>query len=214
MNHRTTLPALAISLSLVTGIAGAAGASGAAGNIQQWTDENGEVHFGDAPPPEAIRNGRTILNNQGVPLREIPAQMSPAEADAQRRRLDEEARRKSQDSFLLTTYTRVSDIERVRDEQLALIDSQIELARGSLSSSEQRLDAIESRMAGFLPYSSAANARPLPDKLAGEAIQALGERSSMLESLSRYEQRKIDTRAKFQADITRYLELTNRPSIR
>jgi hypothetical protein len=215
MNHRTFLPALAISLSFATLMASAAGTSGSSGrDIQQWTDENGVVHYGDAPPPEAIKNGRTVLNPQGVPVRNYPAQMTTEEAAAQRRKQEEESRRKAQDSFLLTTYTKVSDIERVRDDQLALIDSQIELSRGSLAASEQRLDSVQKRMVSFRPYSSAANARPLPDKLAGEAIQVLGERRSMQATLLKLEQRKEETRAKFDADIARYRELTSRPSIR
>jgi hypothetical protein len=215
MNHRSFLPALAISLSFATAVATAAGTSGSSGReIQQWTGKEGEKSYGDAPPAEAIKNGRKVLNPQGVPVREFPAQKTPEEAAAQLRKQQEESRRKAQDSFLLTTYTKVSDIERVRDDQLALIDSQIELSRGSLAASEQRLDSVQKRMVSFRPYSSAANARPLPDKLAGEAIQVLGERRSMQETLVKHEQRKEETRAKFDADIARYRELTSRPSIR
>src|SRR5690606_2579808 len=113
----------------------------------------------------------------------------------------------------LTTYTRVSDIERVRDDQLGLIDAQIELARSSMAASEQRLEALGKRMANFRPYST-TNTRRVPDTLAGEVVQALGERRSVQQTLARHEARREETRDKFDADIIRYQELTSRPSIR
>src|SRR5690606_41077612 len=91
---------------------------------------------------------------QGVPVGQIPRQLTPEAAAAAQKQREEEARRRAQDSFLLTTYTRVSDIERVRDDQLGLIDAQIELARSSMAASEQRLEALGKRMANFRPYST------------------------------------------------------------
>jgi hypothetical protein len=208
MKPRIVLFALAASL------AHAAVAGAAERNIRKWVDEDGVTHYGDAPPPEAVKNGSVVLNEQGVVVRDIPRQMTPDEAAAARRQQEEEARRRAQDSFLINTYTKVGDIERLRDDQLALIDSQIELARTTVTSSAQRLESLEKRMGNFRPYSTAANARRLPDPLAAEVVQALGERRSLQESLVRLEQRREETRGKFDADITRYQQLTNRPSIR
>jgi len=200
--------------ALATSAALAGTAVAAERTIQRWVDENGVVHYGDAPPPEATRTDRTVLNRQGVPVRQIPGQMTPEEAAAAQKRREDEARRKSQDTFLLTTYTRVEDIERARDEQLALIDAQIELASSSLAASEQTLETLRRRMGNFRPYSSAANARRVPDTLVGEAVQALGERRSVRETLQRHQARREETRAKFDADVIRYRELTTGPSIR
>lgn len=208
MMQRPFLIALAGSLAL------GGSALAAEREIQRWVDANGVVHYGDAPPPDAVKSGRTVLNDQGVPVRQIPRQLTPDEAAAAQVQREAEARRKAQDSFLLTTYTRTADIERVRDDQLALIDSQIELARGSLGNSEQRLNALRDRMQNFRPYSDAENARRLPDALINEAVHAIGERRSVLETLARHETRREETRAKFDADIARYQELTTRPSIR
>lgn len=200
---------IAVATSLAISVAGAAGRE-----YQRWVDDKGVVHYGDAPPPEAAKSQRAILNDQGVVIKEIPKQKTPEEAAAEQKELENAARRKAQDSFLLTTYTKVDDIERARDDQLALIESHIELARGSLTSSDQKLQSLRNRMGNFRPYSSSATARRLPDALAGEAVQALSERRSMQETLSRHEQRKEEVRAKFDADITRYRELVNRPQIR
>ncbi len=201
--------AMATSVALVAASLGAAER-----NIRRWVDENGVVHLGDAPPPEAAGQGAVILNRQGVPVREIPRQLTPEEAAAEKKRLEEESRRKAQDSFLLTTYTKVGDIERARDDQLALIDSHIELARGSMASNEERLASLRQRMGNFRPYSQSANARRVPDALANEAVHALAERRATQEVLEGHQRRRADTSAKFEADIARYKELINRPSIR
>lgn len=209
MRPRPVLLALATSLVLISAMTDAAQRT-----IQRWVDENGVVHYGDAPPPEAVKSGRTVLNEQGVAVREIPRQMTPDEAAEAQKKRDEEARRRAQDSFLLTTYTRAADIERVRDDRLALIDAQIELARSSLAASEQRLESLRKRMGNFRPYSNSTNARRLPDALAGEVVQALGERRSVQATLARHQARREETSAEFEADIVRYRELTSRPSIR
>lgn len=209
MRPRPVLLALATSMVLIGAMAEAAQRT-----IQRWVDENGVVHYGDAPPPEAVKSGRTVLNEQGVAVREIPRQMTPDEAAEAQKKRDEEARRRAQDSFLLTTYTRAADIERVRDDRLALIDAQIELARSSLAASEQRLESLRKRMSNFRPYSNSTNARRLPDALAGEVVQALGERRSVQATLARHQTRREETSAEFDADIVRYRELTSRPSIR
>jgi len=208
MMQRPLLFALATGLVL-TGLAGAAERT-----IQKWTDEHGNVHYGDAPPPEAVKDGRTILNQQGVPVQQIPKQMTPDEAAAAKALREEQDRRKKQDSFLLMNFTQVADIERARDERLNQIDGQLQLARTSLVNSEERLKVLSKRMSGFRPYSSAASARRVPDALAGEVIQALGERRSMQQTVARHEADQAATRAKYDADIARFRELTTRPTLR
>jgi hypothetical protein len=208
MKPHIVLFALAASLAHATVV------HSAEGTIRKWVDANGVTHYGDAPPPEAIRNGSAVLNEQGVVVRNIPRQLTSEEAAAARRQQEEEARRRAQDSFLINTYTKVGDIERLRDDQLALIDSQIELARGSVTSNEQRLEALKKRMGNFRPYSTSENARRLPDPLAAEVVQTLGERRSLQDTLAGLETRRTETRGKFDADIARYQQLTNRPSIR
>lgn len=209
MKKSKLLFAVATSVALLCTAANAADR-----NIRRWVDDKGVVHYGDAPPPESVKNGGTVLNRQGVEVREVSRQLTPEEAEAARREVEEASRRKAQDSFLLNTYTRVSDIERARDEQLALIDSHIELARGSAASTDQKLESLRGRMNNFKPYSSSQTARRVPDALADEVVHALAERRTISETLARHEQRKEDTRAKFDADIVRYKELTTRPSIR
>jgi hypothetical protein len=108
----------------------------------------------------------------------------------------------------------VRDIERLRDERLAQIDGQIELARASMNATNQRLAGLKDRMRNFLPYSSATNARRMPDQLAEEVVRALKEQRSLEEVLASRESEKGQQRTRFDADIARFRELTSRPASR
>lgn len=178
--------------------------------LYKWTDKEGVVHYGDTVPPEYASQAREELNGQGVTLREVPRQLSPAEAEAARKAAAEETRRRQRDSFLLNSYTKVADIEQLRDERIALIDSQMELARTSIAATDQRLADQQGRLRNFRPYSASANARRVPDKLATEVVRTLSERRSMVTQLQRYEEDKATQKATFDADIARYRELTSR----
>ena len=224
MNIRSVFVATAISLALLSQGAIAASqpshnnkkssSSKSATTSYRWVDNNGVTHYGDRVPPEYAAQGRSELNSQGVPMREFPRQLTTAEAAEAQKIAADEARRRQHDSFLLTTYSHVSDIERLRDERLALIDGQMEIARGSISNSDQRLAGLQTRMAGFRPYSDAPNARRMPDQLADELVRALKERHGLQTALDSREQQKNDLRAQFDGDIARYLQLTTRPASR
>lgn len=204
-----------LTQAVVTALAGAlllgsamvhAAASGKA--TYKWIDKNGVTHYGDSIPPEYASQGHAELNSQGVPLRETARQLTAEEAQAAQRKAAEDQRRRQHDAFLLNTYTRLADIEQLRDERVALVESQRDLARGSLATADQRVAAVARRFANFKPYSAAPNARRLPDQLAEEGVRALSDRRAMQETLQRREDEINGLRAEFEADIARYKELT------
>lgn len=207
--HGRRLGATGIGLLLALAAIAAQAAQGSTtgSRTYRWVDESGVTHYGDVVPPQYASQGRAELNRQGVTVREIPAQMSEAEAARAREAAGEQARRRQHDQFLLSTYTRAADIEQLRDERLALIDGQIRLTRDSIESVEGRLAALAGRMSGFRPYSANASARRLPDQLAEEVVRTLYEKRSLEEGLVTRETEKTETRAQFERDLTRYREL-------
>lgn len=206
MKNRHSVLALAGSFALVCAVA--LGATKGGTKAYRWIDKEGVVHYGDTIPPEYSEQARQQLNPQGVPVRDFPRQLTPAEAEAQRKTAAEDARRRQHDSFLLNSYTRVSDIEQLRDERIALIESQMDLARGSIAATNQRITGLQNRLGAFRPYSAAANARRVPDTLAEEVVRALSERRSMTMQLQQREKERAEQMASFDADIARYKELT------
>jgi Domain of unknown function (DUF4124) len=180
----------------------------------KWVDEHGVTHYGDAVPPEYSSRERAELNGRGVKVREFPRQLSPTEAADAQKSASEVARKRHHDSFLLMTYTKASDIENLRDERLALIDGQMEVARGSIVAADQHLQSLQARVKNFLPYSTAANARKLPDKLAEEVVRTMNERRRLTAALTAREKERTEVRNQFDTDVVRYRELTSRPKTR
>lgn len=210
MKQRHFLIAAAISCLLAA--AAVSGAQSSGTRSYKWVDKNGVTHYGDMVPPEYASQGRSELNGQGVEVKQYPRQLSPEESEVAQQRSSDDARRRQHDSFLLTTYTRVSDIEQLRDERVALIDGQMEIARGSIDINQQRLSDLQQRMRGFRPYSTNAGARRMPDQLVEEVVRTLNERDSLKNGLKSREQEKTTLRSQFDADIARYRELTARPA--
>jgi hypothetical protein len=206
MKTRHRLFALAASLVLVCTFAAAAQVKGT--GLYKWTDKDGVTHYGDTIPPEYAAQEREELNRQGVTVRELPRQLSAAEAAAAKKKAAEEDRRKQHDSFLLHSYTSVSDIEQLRDERIVLIESQMELARTAIATTNQRLAAQEARLKNFRPYAASTNARRVPDQLAAEVVRSLSERRSLQTQLEKYAADKVEQQRSFGADIARYKELT------
>jgi hypothetical protein len=206
MKNSRLLVALASSLVLGCTVALAAQVKGT--KAYKWVDKDGVTHYGDTVPPEYAQQAHQELNDQGVPLREFPRRLTPEEAEAAQKIAAEEGRRRTHDSFLLNSYTKVGDIEQLRDERIALIDSQMELARGSLAATGQRITALQNRLSGFRPYSTSPAARRVPDQLAEEVVRALSERRSMTTQLQQREKEKSEQLATFEGDIARYKELT------
>jgi hypothetical protein len=203
--------ALAISALLLPALAAAAEA-GANARSYKWVDDHGVTHYGDAVPPEYAGQGRSELNAQGVAVKQYPRQLSGEEAVVAQKTAAEEAKQRQHDAFLLNTYTKVSDIEQLRDERIGLVDGQILIARGSIESNRQHLAELEKRMRVFRPYSDSPTARRMPDQLAEEIIRALKERDSLHELLASHETQKLAHREQFDADIARYRELTSKHS--
>lgn len=200
---KTLAFALVLALATAPGLAAQSG-----GKAYRWVDENGVTHYGDVVPPQYASQGRAELNSQGVAVREIPAQMTTAEAAAAQKAAAEAARRRQHDQFLLNTYTSPTDIEQLRDERIALIESQVALTRGSIESTGARLRTLEERMRAFQPYSDSPTARRVPDRLAEEVVRALHERRALEEGLAARESEQRALRERFDADLARYRELT------
>jgi Domain of unknown function (DUF4124) len=212
MSKQRLLSALAMCLVLAPmTLMGAAPSAGTSkGKTYKWVDEKGVTHYGDQVPPEYASKGRSELNSQGVELRQFPAQLSADAAAVAQKAAAEKAKRLQHDQFLLTTYTTARDIEQLRDERLALLDGQIEIARGSAESIKQRIVGLETRVRNFKPYAKTATARRMPDQVAEEIVRVLHERQSLENTLVTKARERSEMNARFETDLGRFKELTNR----
>jgi uncharacterized protein (DUF342 family) len=111
------------------------------------------------------------------------------------------------DRFLVTTYSSVKDIERLRDERLDQLTAQISAAQGYIATLDSRLQALQQRAQQFRPYSTAPTARRMPDDLAEQLVRGQSEAISQRKALEHKKQEMADVRAQFDADSVRFLQL-------
>lgn len=179
------------------------------GNLYKWTDKDGQVHYSDAPPPEAAKAHREVLNDQGVPVKQLDAQKTPEQLAAEKKAAEAakqaEARRTAQqqeDRNLLAVYNSVDDIKKVRDARLAAIDSQIRVIEGNISSVQDRAVDLEKRVNQF-----ASQDKRVPPQLQENLDNAKSELLSQQKSLLARKQERKDIESQFAADIDRFKEL-------
>ncbi len=186
---------------------GASNSDQNAGVAYRWVDEKGVVHYGDRIPPQYAQKESSLLNRQGVEVRKLEAQKSPAELAEDERRRQESLRQKQRDSFLLTTYTSVKDIEQLRDARVTQIKGHRAAAEQYIVNLNERLVSLQTRAMIFRPYNTKSTARRMPDDLAEELLRTLNELRTQKNALATKEEEEATVRASFQADIDRYREL-------
>lgn len=176
----------------------------------KWVDEQGVTHYGDGIPPDASQSNAKVLNRNAVTVREVTSAKPSAQDEATARNEDAAAKQRQRDRFLLTTYTSVRDIEQLRDERISQISAQVTTAQAYIETVTQRLQTLRMRAANFRPYSTSADARRMPDALAAELTQAIGEDRSQRDFLAMRQKEVQATRDAFQADIDRYRQITGK----
>ena len=173
-----------------------------------WVDKNGERHYGDSVPPEYAQSERRVLNSQGVEVQHVDAEKN-AEQRVEALKREQTAKQRAQhDNFLLTTYTSTKDIERLRDERLEQLGGQVRAADAYIDTLEARMKSLQLRALLFKPYNTKPDARRMPDDLAEQLVRASNDLRSQHKAMDKRRQEQTEVRTQFEADISRYRELT------
>ena len=197
-----------LAAALLAASAAFAGKPQPSGKITyRWVDDQGVVHYGDQIPPQYAGKDREVINPEGIPVKHVDGTKSAEQLAAEARDRAAEIKQKQHDSFLVTTYTSVKDIEALRDARLDQLHTQRYAAQQYIESLKARLGALQSRALSFRPYSSAAGARRMPDDLAEDLVRTLNEMRTQTSALATSNEEEAKLRAQFQADIERYREL-------
>ncbi|HLQ12497.1 MAG TPA: hypothetical protein VK130_04520, partial [Steroidobacteraceae bacterium] len=83
-----------------------------------------------------------------------------------------------------------------------------------IDSLDARLKTLQDRAMHFKPYNKRPDAHRMPDDLAEQLVRTANEVRSQRKSLERRHQEAQAVRAQFDADISRYRELTANPGAR
>lgn len=174
-------------------------------------DAGGQTHYGDSMPPACNGRDTEVLNDRGMLLRIIEGDSSRAartareSEEARLRKIKEEARQR--DRMLIDTYLTVADIERLRDQRMAMLQGQYRLTETNIANMRDRQQRLQTQIARFKPYSDAPNAPPLPDHLAEEMVNTVNSVKVYEEALLSNRKEQAEVKAAFDADIKRFKEL-------
>lgn len=141
--------------SLLLGLALPVQAQAPAGKaLQRWVDDQGNVHYGDAPPPSAAGKQRDILNEQGRKVGVIEKPKTEEEKAEEARKAEQEAQQQKarrdavqRDRYLVTTYKDEHEIMAARDERLRLLDLSIVNLTKEIAVQEKEYDAMRAAAA-------------------------------------------------------------------
>lgn len=182
--------------------------------VYKWVDENGEVHYGDAVPPQYADQDKTILNSHGVVVGTIPGKRTPeqAAAEAAQRKAEEHAHEvarqgRQRDQNLLATYLSVDEIEALRDRRAEILDAQARVTSQYLEQLRGHQRQLEQQAQRFKPYNTEANAQQLPERLAEDLVRTTADIATQQRNLEVKRQELEKLKAQFASDIARFKEL-------
>jgi hypothetical protein len=215
---RATVPALVCLALAATCTAGAFAAgprdTGSKQQVYKWVDEKGEVHYGDAVPPQYADQDKTILNSQGVVVGSIPGKRTPEQAAAEAAQHKAEERvheaavqSRQRDQNLLATYLSVEEIEALRDRRAEILDAQARVTSQYLDQLRGRQKQLEQQTQHFKPYNTAPNASQLPERVAEDLVRTTGDIATQQRNLEVKRQELDKLKAQFTSDIARFKEL-------
>lgn len=184
-------------------------AVGAAQKIVSWKDENGVTHYGDRVPPEYANQDQNFLNERGIVVDSRQGMTDAQSAEQTRLAAEQEANKKQaeQDTRLLRSYSKVTEIEAARDRRLTQVDSQIANTERSLTDLRARLVQFEQNASRYKPYSSDPNARDVPETLANNIAQTQTSITSTEAALVGFRKDRAENLESFSNDIRRFKEL-------
>lgn len=182
--------------------------------LNKWTDEKGQVHYGDEVPAEYLNQKRAVLNEQGVVVKDLKSkeqlekekqEKSAAEA-AKNAKLIESKKQDLRDRVLLDTFTTERDIQIARSDRVAAVESQIQLAESNIKDGERKMKELNERITAI-----EKSGRKVPENVYKEKDSV----SRQLENNFKYVETKQEERAeinkKFDEDLRRFRELKGIP---
>ena len=181
------------------------GAASAQKKIQCWNDKEGHRMCGDRVPPEYAGQKRETIGQQGRVVQTTKAAKTPEEiAEEKRQKEAEEAQKKqaAYDRDLLETYRSAKDLESMRDERVALIESRINSNKKGIEDTDKQLADLRARAEKLK-----ADGKPMDDKLTKQIKQFEKAQKNNAQGLERAQKERVDVETKFNADIARYNEL-------
>lgn len=205
MKNLAWVPCAVLLLAVSASTARAEAASGR--KLYKWVDAQGVTHYGDNIPPEYAGQEQHIINSHGIETEHVDAQKSPEQMAADEQKKIDAAKSASRDRNLLNTYGAVGEIERLRDQRLALLSDQIKVTGQFLEVLNGRLTKLRVASMRFKPYSADAKAPPMTDQVAEDLVRVGADIRTQEENLREKRSEAATMSAEFEGDIARFKQL-------
>jgi hypothetical protein len=194
----------------------AAAAEGGQHNRYKWKDAEGNLHYDDALPAEAVKFGYDVVNNSGLVLKHVDAPKTPeqlkaeheaaAKQDAERKATEDQ---RKHDQQLLAAYPTEQDLARVQQGQLDSIDQEAHATQLSLDSQEKSLAEMLGR-AGELERTD----KPVPPALRKQIDAQRDIVAKQKTYIAGKQKERAEAAQSFAADLEQYRALRDKAQAR
>ena len=178
-------------------------------NRYKWKDGQGNLHYDDALPTEALQFGYDVVNGHGLVVKRVERartteeqkadEAAAAQKAAQNRAAEEQAAR---DQQMLAAYPNERELVSSQQAQLDMLDQNILATELSLQSQEKSLTENLSHAAEL-----DRNGKPVPVTLQSQ-IEALRQNIERQKAyITGKQQEKADNIKRFETELTHYREV-------
>lgn len=185
-------------------------------NRYKWKDAEGNPHFDDVLPEEALKLGYDVVNSNGIVVKHVdraktPEELKAADAEAARkaaakRIADEQAKA---DQQTLAAYPTEHDLVDAQKAQLAMLDQNIHATEISLQSQEKSLTEMLAHAADL-----DRNGKPVPPTLQKQIDSLRRNIGQQKDYIVHKEQEKIEAGTRFETELARYRRLRDNAQAR
>jgi hypothetical protein len=175
--------------------------------LYKWVDKDGVTHYGDRIPPEYASQEQHVINSHGIEIGHLDAQKTPEQlAIDEQKKLDAQ-QRENRDKNLLSTYSSVQEIERLRDQRLTLLADQIKVTSQFLETLDGRMKKLRADSMRFRPYSADPKAPTMTDQVAEDLVRLTMDMHTQEQNLRQKRSEVSALSIQFESDIDRFKEL-------
>ena len=178
-------------------------------NRYKWKDAQGNLHYDDALPTEALQFGYDVVNSQGLAVKHVERAKTAVEMKADQETAERQAEQKhateeqaTRDQQQLAAYPDERDLVSAQQAQLDTIDQNIRTTQISLDSQEKSLTDQLTNAANL-----ERNGKPVPAAQQQQIDTLRRNIENQKAYIARKQQEKTDVAKKFEADLTHYREL-------
>lgn len=178
-------------------------------NRYKWRDGQGNLHFDDALPIEALKYGYDIIGPTGLVIRHVARERTPEElkadeaAEAKRAAAQKVAAEQAKaDQQLLAAYPNEKDLLNAQKAQIDMLDQNIHATQISLESQEKSLTDMLAHAADL-----ERSGKPVSAALRSQIESLRHNVEDEKAYITRKQREKVDRKAQFVGDMAHYREL-------